>query len=172
MHWVKIVDTDKPMQDYDDMLIALRRITRAIDLQSKKLVRVSGLTAPQLLVLQSVRKHGRAKPSVIARDIVLSQPTVTSILDRLEKGGLLTRERSAKDRRVVEVILTEAGSTKVLAAPELLQAGFLREFRKLEDWEKSQLTASLQRIATMMDAEDIDAAPILQVGDVLPEDAE
>lgn len=154
------------MADYDDILIALRRITRAIDLHSKNLVRSSGLTAPQILVLQSVRKHGKAKPSLIAKDILLSQATVTSILDRLEKAELVTRERSTDDRRIVEVLLTENGAKKLLAAPELLQSGFLREYRKLNDWERTQLTASLQRIATMMDAEDIDAAPILAVGDI------
>lgn len=154
------------MADYDDILIALRRITRAIDLHSKNLVRSSGMTSPQILVLQSVRRHGKAKPSLIAKDILLSQATVTSILDRLEKSELVTRERSNEDRRIVEIVLTEKGSQKLLAAPELLQSGFLREFRKLDDWERTQLTASLQRIASMMDAEDLDAAPILEVGDI------
>lgn len=154
------------MADYDDILIALRRITRAIDLHSKKLVRSSGLTTPQLLVLQSVRRHGRAKPSTIAGDIVLSQATVTSIVDRLEKGGLVTRERTARDRRVVEVVLTEKGQAILLEAPELLQSGFLREYRKLAEWERTQLISALQRVATMMDAEDLDAAPILDVGEM------
>lgn len=157
------------MADYDDILVALRRITRAIDLHSKKLVRTSGLTAPQLLVLQSVQSHGRAKPSAIAKDVVLSQATVTSIVDRLEKHGLVTRERTAKDRRVVEISLTEIGKTQLLKAPELLQSGFLREYRKLDEWERTQLTASLQRVAAMMDAEDMDAAPILQLGEIAPD---
>lgn len=154
------------MADYDEILIALRRITRAIDLHSKALVRQSGLTAPQILVLQSVRKHGQTKPSVIAKDILLSQATVTSILDRLEKAELVKRERSTHDRRIVEIFLTEKGAQALLTTPELLQSGFLREYRKLDDWERTQLTASLQRIASMMDAEDLDAAPILALGEI------
>ena len=142
------------MADYDEILIALRRITRAIDLHSKALVRKSGLTAPQILVLQSIRRHGKTKPSVIAKDILLSQATVTSILDRLEKADLVKRERSTHDRRIVEICLTEKGADALLTAPELLQSGFLREYRKLDDWERTQLTASLQRIASMMDADD------------------
>lgn len=158
------------MADYDDILIALRRITRAIDLHSKKLVRTSGLTAPQLLVLQSVRRHGRVKPSTIAKDILLSQATVTSIVDRLEKYELVTRERSATDRRVVEIVLTENGQQKLVESPELLQAGFLREYRKLDEWERTQLTASVQRVAAMMDADELDAAPILEVGEFAAKD--
>lgn len=158
--------TELFMSDYDDILIALRRITRAIDLQSKNLVRMTGLTAPQLLVLQVIRREGRAKPSTIAKEILISQATVTTIVDRLEKAGLVLRERSTTDRRVVDVVLTQAGAEKLLEAPELLQAGFLREFRKLQDWEKTLLTSSLQRIASMMDAEELDAAPILEVGEL------
>lgn len=154
------------MPDYDDILIAIRRITRAIDLHSKKLVKKTGLTAPQLVVLQSIRKEGKAKPSQIARDVLLSQATITSIVDRLEKAGFVERLRDVGDRRVVSVVLTQTGEQKLREAPELLQDGFLREFRKLEDWERSQLISSVQRLATMMDAEELDAAPLLDVGEI------
>lgn len=156
------------MTVYDDILVALRRITRAIDIRSKKLSRVSGLTAPQLLVMQAIRKEGAAKPSSIAGEVLLSQATVTTIIDRLEKSGLVARERSTTDRRVVMVSLTEEGREKLLKAPELLQSGFIRELDKLEDWERSLIVASLQRVASMMDAEDIEAAPILEVGEITP----
>jgi DNA-binding MarR family transcriptional regulator len=158
------------MAQHKDLLVALRRITRAIDLHSKQLARETGLTAPQLLVLQSVARTGRAKPSDVAREIHLSGATVTSIVDRLVNRGLARRERSAADRRSVEIVLTEAGQQSISDAPELLQAGFLAAFDSLRDWEKSLLVSSVQRIAGMMDAERIDAAPILEVGDIEPPD--
>ncbi|MCP5380933.1 MAG: MarR family transcriptional regulator [Kordiimonadaceae bacterium] len=153
------------MSEYDDIIISIRRITRAIDLQSKKLLKESGLTAPQLVVMTEMRKTGKVSPTVIARNVALSQATITSIIDRLEKSDLVRRERSEKDRRNIMVCLTEKGKLKLEEAPELLQAGFLREYGKLEVWEKTMLISSLQRIATMMDAEDIDASPILDVGE-------
>lgn len=156
------------MAQHKDLLVALRRITRAIDLHSKHLARETGLTAPQLLVLQSVARTGRAKPSDVAREIHLSGATVTSIVDRLVSRGLARRERSAADRRSVEIVLTEAGQQSIADAPELLQAGFLAAFDSLRDWEQSLLVSSMQRIAGMMDAERIDAAPILEVGDINP----
>ncbi len=156
------------MAQHKDLLVALRRITRAIDLHSKQLARETGLTAPQLLVLQSVARTGRAKPSDVAREIHLSGATVTSIVDRLVNRGLVRRERSAADRRSVEIVLTEAGQQSISDAPELLQAGFLAAFDSLRDWEQSLLVSSVQRIAGMMDAERIDAAPILEVGDIDP----
>jgi DNA-binding MarR family transcriptional regulator len=154
------------MSQHHDLLVALRKITRAIDLHSKKLAKETGLTAPQLLVLQSVANASRAKPSDVAKQVHLSQATITSIVDRLVRDGLVVRQRSDQDRRSLEIVLTKEGETRLANAPELLQQGFLATFDGLADWEKSQLVSSMQRIATMMDAENLDAAPILQVGDI------
>jgi DNA-binding MarR family transcriptional regulator len=159
------------MTDHDDILIALRRIARAIDLQSKRLLKKTGLTAPQLVVIHALRKEGQMSPSAIARAVSLSQATITSILDRLEKADLVRRERSQTDKRVVLTCLTDRGLEAAEEAPELLQAGFLREFRKLQEWEKSMLISSLQRIAGLMDAEDLDASPILDSGELSEPDA-
>jgi DNA-binding MarR family transcriptional regulator len=155
------------VKDYDDILISLRRIMRAADLHSQKLMKESGLTAPQLLVMQAIEKEGRPSTSLLARSIAVSQATMTRIIDRLERAGLVRREKSSTDKRVVNISLTDAGTAKLESAPEPLQEEFLREFRKLEDWEQQMLKSSLLRIAKMMDAEDIDAAPILQAGAIV-----
>ena len=105
-------------------------------------------------------------PSNIAKEVQLSQATVTNLVDRMERNKLVLRQKSTADKRVVEVQLTEKGRDMVEIAPEPLQAGFLREYRKLERWEQHQLISSIQRIAVLMDAEDIDASPILTTGDV------
>ncbi len=154
------------MRDYDDVLISLRRITRAIDLQSKKLEKQAGLTTSQLLVMDAIHKLGNPSPSAIAREVVLSQATVTSLLDRLDRNGLIERRKNLQDKRQVSITLTQEGESRLSDAPELLQAGFLREFRKLPDWQRSGLIAALQHIAYMMDAEELDASPVLDVGEL------
>ena len=154
------------MSDYDEILISIRRITRAIDLQSKQLVKQSGLTAPQLVVMQALRSKGRVSPSAVAKEVSLSQATITSILDRLEKAEVVRRERSDTDKRIVYACLTEQGLKRLEEAPELLQSDFLRQYRKLEDWERTMLISAMQRIASMMSAEDLDASPILEVGEM------
>ena len=107
-----------------------------------------------------------ATPSTVAKAVHLSQATVTSILDRLDKAGLILRTRSDTDRRVTYLGLTDEGRRKAETAPEPLQAGFIQKFDALEPWERHQLVASIQRMAAMMDAEDIDAAPILELGEL------
>lgn len=154
------------MKDYDEILVSLRRITRAIDLQSKHLQKETGLTTSQLLLMEIINKLGSPSPSTIAREMVLSQATVTSLLDRLAKNGLVVRVKSDQDKRSVTVDLTDRGRELVSDAPELLQAGFLNEYRKLPDYQRNMLIASLQQIAYMMDAEQLDASPILDTGEL------
>jgi len=149
------------MEKHTDVLIALRRIIRAIDMRSRRLMQQAGFTGPQLLVLQALGQHGEMSAGELAREINLSQGTVTSILDRLEKRVLIQRVRSESDRRKVFITLTETGKEQLASAPTLMQEHFIERFDELKDWEQHQILASLQRLAEMMDAQDIDAAPVL-----------
>jgi DNA-binding MarR family transcriptional regulator len=154
------------LKDYDDFLVSLRQITRAIDLHSRKLQKQSGLTTSQLLVLEAIQKLEAPTPKAVAAEIVLSQATVTSIVDRLEKRGLVKRVKSATDKRSVQITLSEEGEAKLNDAPDILQTQFLKEYRELEPWERQMLIAALSRISAMMNAEDLDASPILTSGDI------
>lgn len=153
-------------QEHDNVLTALRRIMRATDLHSKHLSKTTGLTAPQLLIMQLIQRYGETTSSVLAKEVSLSQATVTTILDRLESRELIRRMRSEEDKRQVRLTLTDAGQTLVAEAPEPLQHQFIKVYDKLPDWERTTILASLQRIAQMMDAEELDASPVLDVGDI------
>ena len=146
---------------HDQVLVSLRRIIRATDLHSKKLVKETGLTTPQLVVMTAIKHHGVAVASEIAREVSLSQATVTNILNRLEDHGLILRERSDEDKRCINIGLTTAGEQLLKAAPQPLQKSFIARFSALEAWEQHQLVAALDRLASMMDAGHLDAAPVL-----------
>jgi len=152
------------MDQIDAVLIALRKVIRATDLHSKYLAKNTGLTTAQLLILQSIQNMGEVSIGEISKKISLSQATVTSILDRLADKGLVYRERSTKDKRKVHAYLTEDAVALIKDAPAPLQKQFTKQFEALNNWEQSMMISSLQRIAQMMDAEDIDASPVLDVG--------
>lgn len=152
------------MDRIDEVLVALRRVIRATDLHSKHLAKTTGLTAPQILLMQTIRDKGEITIGVLANDMNLSQATVTTILDRLEKRGLVYRVRSKEDKRKVHAYLTEQASQVLQDAPLPLQAHFTRQFGDLQEWEQTMILSSLQRIAQMMDAQHIDASPVLDVG--------
>lgn len=151
------------MERYEELLIALRRVIRAIDLYSRKLNKESGLTGPQLLILLQIDKTTGIKASQIAKNINLSAATVTNILDRLESRELIQRVRGNVDKRSYALFLTESGKSLLLEAPQPLQEHFIRNFCILKDWEQSQLLSSMQHIASMMDASDLDASPLLEI---------
>jgi DNA-binding MarR family transcriptional regulator len=155
-----------PVNPIEDVLTALRRIIRATDLHSKHLEKTAGLTAPQLLLLQILQSHTgtRMTSGALAREMSLSQATVTTILDRLEARQLVRRERSGTDKRKVYVTLTETGSRTLELAPAPLQQYFATQFQALETWEQTMILAALQRIAHMMNAQNLDASPVLDVG--------
>lgn len=152
------------MSSIEDVLVALRRVIRATDLHSKHLAKTTGLTAPQILLLQTIRSKGEVTIGELANEISLSQATVTTILDRLEKRKLVYRERSSEDKRKVHAYLTEQATEVLKEAPIPLQDHFARQFGDLQEWEQTMIISSLQRVAQMMDAQHLDAAPVLDIG--------
>ncbi len=147
------------------MIVALRRVIRAVDLHSRHLVDSHGLTGPQALILKTVSQQARSAGE-IATAVSLSQATVTDILNRLERRDWVTRTRDSRDRRRVVVTITPAGKAVVAESPPLLQETFTERFVQLEEWEQLQLLSSLHRIAALMDAQSIDASPVLSSGSV------
>lgn len=152
------------MEKIDEVLVALRRVIRATDLHSKHLAKTTGLTAPQILLLQILREQGDKTIGELANRMNLSQATVTTIIDRLEKKEFVHRERSTEDKRKVYAVLSDEGYTVLKDSPAPLQSQFASQFSNLQEWEQTMIIASLQRVAHMMDAQHIDAAPVLDVG--------
>lgn len=152
------------MKKYEELLVSIRQVIRAIDLYSKKLSKETGLTSPQLLVLQAIAEQEGVMVKQIAERINLSSATITSILDRLEARDFVLRERSTTDKRKVGISLTEKGIEIIKDSPKPLQEHFIARFEAMEEWEQSQMLATMQRMVSMMDAEDLDASPVLEVG--------
>mgnify|MGYP001619965091 CR=1 FL=1 len=152
------------MQIIAEVLVALRRIIRATDMRSRQLLKTVGLTTPQLLVLRAIQPQGEITVTALAQAVSLSQGTVTSIIDRLESRGLVTRERARTDKRKVLIKLLPVAHKLLENAPQPLQAEFIREFGKLPTWEQHMILAALQQVAHLMSADKIDAAPVLDIG--------
>ncbi len=146
-----------------DVLVALRRIIRAVDLQSKRVSRESGLTTPQVLILQSIQALGEVTSRRISDQVNLSQATVTTILDRLEHRGFIERYRSQKDRRIVHSRLTESGLSSLQKAPTLLHEKFIESFLRQDELSQQKMLNTLVDVAEMLGGGELDAAPILDV---------
>lgn len=156
------------MNRTDDSLVAIRRILRATELYGRRLAREAGLTAVQLRVLQIVAEKGHATPTEIATRMGVTQATISALIKKLEGFGMLERRRSETDRRQTNLYITDEGLSKVNGAPDALQQRYVRQFEGLEDWQQAMIVSSLEQVAAMLDADEIDASPVLSVGDILP----
>lgn len=150
----------------DEIMVALRRIMRAVDIHSRRLAHTHGLTGPQAMVLKALIAAGELTVGDLARQVSLGQATTTEIVQRLERHGLVAKHRSTTDKRRVYVSPTEEAIEIFRHAPPLLQERFAARLDTLADWERTLLLSSLQRIASLMDADDIDAAPLLTSGPI------
>ncbi len=132
-----------------ELLLILRKITQAVDLHSKYLDKNFGLTGPQLILLQEL-SSGEMTVSGLAQRISLSQGTVTEIIHRLEKKGLINKRRSSQDKRRVWITLSEKCRELLALAPPPLQKTFTDHYSKLEEWEQLMILSSMQRMVKMM----------------------
>ena len=159
------------MKNYEEVLVALRRIMRSVDIHSRMLMKTSGLTGPQVILMQAIQELGDVTIGTIANRVNLSQATVSSILDRLVKRDLVARNRSKSDRRIVHAQLTKEGIMLLEKTPSLLQDDFVVRFQHLKVWEQSQILSSVQRLAELMDAQEIEALPVLEIAPISTREA-
>lgn len=145
-------------------LKALRRILRATDRGSRKLAAATGLTPSQLFVLREVEARDEVTPGSIAQRLQFSHATITAIVDRLVALGLVTRRRSDRDKRQMLLGATAEGRRRLADAPDMLQEIFAHRFAALPAWEQAMILAGAERLSTILGAEDIDAAPLLDAG--------
>lgn len=155
-----------------EVLRSLRRIFHAVDRHSRRLARLHGLTEPQAICLNAINRAGELNPGQLARTISLSPPTVTGILDRLERRGLIKRERTARDKRQVVVRLTNEGRHLLENSPPPMQERFTRRLTELTVARQRQIARSLDQVVRLMEAEDIEAAPLLARGAANPAHAD
>ncbi|MCR9078950.1 MAG: MarR family winged helix-turn-helix transcriptional regulator [Hyphomonadaceae bacterium] len=148
----------------EDALIALRQIQRKTEQASKKLAAQASLTPSQLLVMQILAERGEISAGEVSKLTQLKHATITSLVDKLVARGLATRRRCEEDRRRVWLTILPEGQNAITSAPDLLQETFQTRFETLPDWHQAMLVSSLERVAALLDAEDLEAAPILDVG--------
>lgn len=138
---------------------SIRRIVRAIDMRSKRVARETGLTIPQIVILQAVRDLGEVTTAALSKHADLSPATTVTILDKLEGRGLVTRRRSSADRRIVHTTLTETGVKTLSDAPPLFSAHFSAGFADLSATDQKKVVEAFATVAGLLDPDGGDVMP-------------
>ncbi len=160
------------MERTNATLTALRQILLATELHEREVAGAVGLTGVQLRLLKLVHETGGATATTLANTMRVSQATITILLDKLVAKGMVERRVSDQDRRKKTVLITPVGLCALKDAPDPLQRDFARRFERLPGWEQAMLMAAAERIAALMNAEEISAAPILATGKIAQEAGE
>ncbi len=111
---------ENPLALEEQVCFALSVAARSVVSVYRPLLEPMGLTHPQYLVMLAMWEHEPLSVRALGRLLQLDPATLSPLLKRLERQGLLTRERSASDERVLAVALTPAGRAlreKALAVP-------------------------------------------------------
>ena len=143
-----------PYEEYlEKIFMDLRNIAHISSIYSKYLQKTFNITTSQLLSLRALSKEEGLSAGEIGRRIFIKPGTITGIVDRLENKGLVTRVRDNKDRRVVNVVITEAGRLLVQAAPIPIQSRLALNLKELPLEQVKSLNESLNRLVELMQAE-------------------
>ena len=144
----------KDQSQYDVRILrALRRITRSIALHSRQLSAGSNITVPQLVCLRTVIEKGPMTATAISREMHISPSTVVGILDRLEDKGIIARERSREDRRIIFISATPQGLELAKNTPSPLQQKLSEALQLLPETEQTQITLALEKVVALIDSE-------------------
>ena len=127
--------------------LAIERANKLIQQQAAPDLRELGLTYAgwQVLTILSYARHQTLAAAKLAKRLGAHPTTITSTVDRLERDGLVTRERAPHDRRLVLIALTEKGvETERLATASRVRDSF--GILELTDEEIAQLTQILRKM--------------------------
>jgi len=129
----------------------LHQIFQAVDLFSRQALRDFGVSGPQIWALRAIDEGDGISMGDLAQRMHLHMSTVTGIIDRLESGRLVTRERSAGDARVMELRLTLKGRGLLAKAPEPPRSKAARGLQRLSPKDLDRVHSALLLIARAMD---------------------
>lgn len=148
------------------ILISIRKIIRSVNLESKRIEKSHGISIPQLLCLYYLndRPDFQAAHKEIKEFLQLNASTVTGIIDRLEKKGLVARLPRAEDKRIGLVALTAKSARMLQNTPDPLHDRLSQRLQKLSPEELQALDNAFDLIIGFLNIEAIDAAPIITSG--------
>jgi DNA-binding MarR family transcriptional regulator len=128
------------------------RITNHLNQSLRKRLRRSGINISRWRVLAVLKDHGRLNMSQIVEHTIIEQPTVSRIVDQLEREGLAVRETCGEDSRFVQVSLTLQGE---LAFQEFYPIATRHQEVALQGFEQKEietLIGFLERIQNNISA--------------------
>lgn len=130
-----------------NLFVAILRIADMFGGQAEQVVKAAGLTGAQYNVLRILRGAGQGLAcKEIGERMISRDPDITRLLDRMEKRGLITRERQSEDRRVVKTCVTAKGLGLLKGLDQPVRELHKRQFQRLSPARLAALATTLEEI--------------------------
>ena len=136
-----------------DTFIKLTRCTNSLFARLSERNTLGDITPSQFAVLEALYHLGSLTQGEVSTKVLKSGSNMTTVIDNLERDGLVRRERDAKDRRVINVHLTEAGSQKVDAVLPKHVGALVEEFSVLSASEQLTLGELCKKLGKRQESE-------------------
>ena len=133
----------------------LRHVAFIIKKRGRDILIDFGITNPQFNALLTLREYPKMTMGELCEKLFLACSTATDLIDRMEKNGLLERNRDTEDRRVIRLSTSEKGQqviNEVIVARRRYVAAMLE---KLTPEEADQLGMSLDKLHSLMVSEKV-----------------
>ncbi len=155
--------------NYTEILIHIRKIVRALNLESKRIQKEFGVSIPQLLCLGFLAESNdyKATHKQVATFLNLNSSTVTGIISRLERKGLVARLPKMGDRRVTYITLTSAGFKMLDNSPKLMHERLATTLPQLPEKQLDQIDNSLRTLIDCLGIGHTEASPLFTIDDPL-----
>ena len=154
---------------YSEIMISVRKIVRAINLESKRVEKNFGISIPQLLTLKYLKEKPDYKTTMksLREFLSLNASTVTGIVSRLEAKGFVARLPDPTDKRSTPIVLTSKGDELIKKTNVSLHEKISKNLEALNEEEYGAIADSFQTIINFLNIDDLDASPIITGGDVI-----
>ena len=146
----------KPFDSLEtEVLLTLMRTTDLVVDRAHRPLCEKGLTPAQYNVLRILRGAGAEglQTYQVAERLVTRAPNITRLVDKLERKGLLERERSHADRRVVQLRISDAGLAMLAGLDAPVAEAVRTALRGLPEGELRELCRSLDRLRRPLEGE-------------------
>jgi len=146
-----------------DILIKLRKIVRSVNLESKRVEKEQGVSIPQLLCLQYLAEQEdyRTNAAKLKTFLNLNASTISGILRRLERKGLVAKLPNASDKRIILISLTTVGLELLQNAPITFQQKLSKKLQALPPEKLQTIIDGIDILTNIMEVEELDASPII-----------
>lgn len=142
----------------DNMELIIQKFIKTMPLFQKKLLRpqcscdTHNLTHSHLQIMVTLKENGKSPISDVAKRLLISTPNMTKLLNKLIEEKLVERFPDQKDRRVINIDLTEKGQNLLHDRFQKVKSTFKEKLSTLSDDQLNKLDFSLTTLLEILES--------------------